>query len=253
MAWIGLRPNLREGGAMIDKLNNSKNKRLRQRVIITICTCLFLLAIAFICIITITSKSYFDNHYETRNPIWVTDIFLKGRLFLGRFRPAPSNDEMVSSFQTHQEAFDHLINEYYEQLRLFYASGAQRFPDINAKLRIQMVVLGISKISAAGPYYANSIYGTNSLQRIGVHLLLIDRAGLSSESDQARLYVYVPRVNNQDYWKEPPISWYFGSGEYGPSNSIPAFCSHRDIQCCGLQIFSKNWAIANCIHNAIKN
>lgn len=231
-----------------------ENRAVRLRVIVITCLCLLLLAIAFVSAIVVTSKSYFDKHYEMQNPAWVTEIFLEGRLLLGRFRQAPSNDEMIRFYQAHQEEIDRLINDYYTQLRIFYEATPpkRQFPDINAKLQVQMASLGIMKINAAGPYYANSMYGKNTFQRMGVHFLPIDRAGLSGASGQARLYVYVPRVSDQGSLRESPISWHFGSGEYGPSNSIPAFCSRHDYQCCGLQIFTDNWAIANCIHSEIK-
>lgn len=226
-----------------------KSSRLRTVIVCVIAILVGIYVIAGAIVVT-TSERYFKDHYAARNPPWVSDIFLRGRVFLGQYREPPSNEEMILYFHQHEAEFEQLVTDYYAIVKYSYDNyHTTSFPDRSEMLRLQMAELGIRRVSIGGPFSSNSIHGDESLQKLGMHLYLFDRGGsLNAYPDAEKGYEYAPRVRDQSSQKGSPILRLINTGQYRKSADIPKMCESRIDLCCGMQEISANWAATKCIN-----
>ncbi|CAH1211870.1 hypothetical protein NTGBS_920021 [Candidatus Nitrotoga sp. BS] len=224
-------------------------KRGKLRAIVTwilgIVVCTF---VAVSAMVMATSQYYFENHYVARNPVWISDIFLSGRAFLGQYREPPSNEAMIRYFHENEAEFEQLTNDYYALIKQYY--DTKKYPEPNEILRFKMAELGIRRVRIGGPTVSTSIYGNQPLQVLGINLLLFDRGGsLRAYPDAEKGYSYATRVKDQAMQKQHPISYLAHTGQYAVNRGVPKFCEKREVMlCCGFQEISANWAAINCVN-----
>ena len=225
-----------------------KSSRLRTVIVCVIAILVGIYVIAGAIVVT-TSERYFKDHYAARNPPWVSDIFLRGRVFLGQYREPPSNEEMILYFYQHEAEFEQLVTDYYALIKYFYDYKKTSMHDRSEMLRFQMAELGIRRVTPGGPVISNSIHGDQPFQQFGMHLYLFDRGGsLNAYPDAEKGYEYAPRVRDQSSQKGSPILRLINTGQYRKSADIPKMCESRINLCCGMQEISANWAATKCIN-----
>ena len=142
-----------------------KSSRLRTVIVCVIAILAGIYVIAGAIVVT-TSERYFKDHYAARNPPWVSDIFLRGRVFLGQYREPPSNEEMILYFYQHEAEFEQLVTDYYALIKYFYDYKKTSMHDRSEMLRFQMAELGIRRVTPGGLSYRIQFMAINHFNNL---------------------------------------------------------------------------------------